>query len=56
MFLEEQGLRCIMDVVVKGDDAEMPEPRDTLASFPRPPRSTCHFGKNLFITTTTIII
>jgi hypothetical protein len=32
MFLEEQGLRSIMDVVVKGDDVEMLEPRDALAS------------------------
>jgi hypothetical protein len=32
MFLEEQGLRSIMDVVMKGDDVEMPQPCDALAS------------------------
>jgi hypothetical protein len=32
MFLEEQGLRNIMDVIMKGDDVEMPQPCNALAS------------------------
>lgn len=45
VFLEEQGMGSIMDVVVKADDVEMPEPRDRLlanaqlaAEFPKEAR------------------